>query len=134
MKMQNIIRMQAVVIGLGAALLIASKAQAQEIVNTEFNDGPYVTAYDQPTTTAQAIATPQAKMATDASPTVVAAAPVVVDEAMVAVGTTLERLLIAASFLGLSLYVVYAFSELRRSDRELYMRRRQTLTRRAALS
>jgi len=133
MKMQNMIRMQVVMIGLGAALLFASKAQAQEIVNTEFNDGPYVTAYDQPTT-AQAIATPQAKMAADANPPVVAAIPVVADEATVAVATTLERLLIAVSFLGLSLYVVYAFSELRRSDRELHIRRRQTLTRPAALS
>jgi len=134
MKMQNIIRVQVVMVGLGAALLFASKAQSQEIVNTEFNDGPYVAAYDQPTTIAQSIAAPQAKMASDANTAVVAATPVAVDEAMVFVGTTLERLLIAASFIGLSLYVIFAFSELRRSDRELYMRRRRTLTRRAALS
>jgi hypothetical protein len=43
MRVQKIIRMQAAMIGLGAALLLASAALAQEITNTEFPDRPGTT-------------------------------------------------------------------------------------------
>jgi len=43
MKLQMILRMQAVVIGFAGVLLLASSVPAQEIVNTNFADGPNVT-------------------------------------------------------------------------------------------
>ena len=42
MKFHTILRTQWLVTGLGAALLLAAPVNAQEITNTEFNDGPYV--------------------------------------------------------------------------------------------
>ena len=44
MKIQNIIRMQAVVVGFAGALLLASVAPAQEIVNQEWAERPGATA------------------------------------------------------------------------------------------
>src|SRR6266567_3251353 len=52
MKIQNIIRMQAVVIGFAGVLFLASSAPAQEITNTEWPDAPGAT------TTVQASAAP----------------------------------------------------------------------------
>jgi hypothetical protein len=40
MKIENIIRMQGIVIALGAALLLASSVHAQEIDNVSFDEGP----------------------------------------------------------------------------------------------
>ncbi len=40
MKIQNIIRMQAIVIALGAALFLAGSLRAQEIDNVSFDEGP----------------------------------------------------------------------------------------------
>jgi hypothetical protein len=47
-----------IITGLGAALLFAGTVKAQEITNTEFNDGPYVTAFAQPTQSVSAQVTP----------------------------------------------------------------------------
>src|SRR5258706_2521186 len=44
MKIQNILRAQAVMIGFAAMLLLASSAPAQEITNTEWPDGNNVSA------------------------------------------------------------------------------------------
>ena len=49
MRFQKMLRTQMIITGLGAALLFAGSVNAQEITNTEFNDGPYVTAFAQPT-------------------------------------------------------------------------------------
>jgi hypothetical protein len=48
MKFQNILRTPLLAFSLGAALLLAGYAKAQEIVNTEFEDGPYVVPFSQP--------------------------------------------------------------------------------------
>jgi hypothetical protein len=48
MKFQNVLRTPLLVFSLGAALLLAGSAKAQEIVNTEFEDGPYVVPFSQP--------------------------------------------------------------------------------------
>jgi hypothetical protein len=47
MKHQSKIRTQLAIAGLGAALLLAGAAKAQEIVNTSFDDGPDVTPFTQ---------------------------------------------------------------------------------------
>ena len=58
MRFQKILRTQMIITGLGAALLFAGSIKAQEITNTEFNDGPYVTAFAQPTQSVSAQVTP----------------------------------------------------------------------------
>jgi hypothetical protein len=133
MKVQNIFRMQAVVIGLGAALFLASSAPAQEIVNTSFNDGPYVASFDQPTATAAAQVTAAAATAANANasaPAVTVSEPVVSNEAVVSLENSAERWLVASSFFGLAMLAVYAFAELRRA-RSL-TQRPSSLLRRAA--
>jgi len=52
------LRTQMIITGLGAALLFAGSVNAQEITNTEFNDGPNVTAFAQPTQSVSAQVTP----------------------------------------------------------------------------
>lgn len=58
MRFQKMLRTQMIITGLGAALLFAGSVKAQEITNTEFNDGPYVTAFAQPTQSVSAQVTP----------------------------------------------------------------------------
>ena len=58
MRFQKMLRTQMIITGLGAALLFAGSIKAQEITNTEFNDGPYVTAFAQPTHSVSAQVTP----------------------------------------------------------------------------
>jgi hypothetical protein len=48
MKAQNVLRTPLLAFGLGAALLLVGSAKAQEIVNAEFEDGPYVVPFSQP--------------------------------------------------------------------------------------
>jgi hypothetical protein len=122
MKVQNIFRMQAMVIGLGAALFLASSTPAQEIVNTSFNDGPYVTSFDQPTAAAavQVSAAQATVTAVDmpaSAPAVAASQPVVRTEAVVSLENSAERWLIAGSFFGLAMIAVYALAEVRRARR-----------------
>jgi hypothetical protein len=117
MKVQNIFRMQAIVIGLGAALLLASPAPAQEIVNTSFNDGPNVTSFDQPAAPAAAQVTaaqPAAANSTASAPAI-AAAPVVTNEALVTVENSAERWVIISSFFGVMMLALYALAEVRRA-------------------
>jgi hypothetical protein len=47
MRIQNIFRMQVIVIGIGAALLLVSSAHAQEVENTVWDDGPNVAPFTQ---------------------------------------------------------------------------------------
>jgi hypothetical protein len=118
MKVQNIFRMQAIVIGLGAALFLASPAPAQEIVNTSFNDGPNVTPFDQPTAPAAAQVTaaqPAAANSTASAPAIAAAAPVVTNEALVTVENSAERWVIISAFFGVMMLALYALAEVRRA-------------------
>jgi hypothetical protein len=48
MKIQNIFRMQVAVITIGAALLLAGTARAQEIDNPSFDEGANSVAFTQP--------------------------------------------------------------------------------------
>jgi hypothetical protein len=114
MKVQNIFRMQAIVIGLGAALFLASPAPAQEIVNTSFNDGPNVTSFDQPTAPAAAQVTAAQPAAANSTASAIAA-PVVRNEAPVTVENSAERWVIISSFFGVMMLALYALAEVRRA-------------------
>jgi hypothetical protein len=64
-NLQNGIRTQLLIAGIGLAFLLASGASAQELSNTQFSDGPYVEAMGQTSTATgthievQATSTPQ---------------------------------------------------------------------------
>lgn len=47
MKLQNIIRMETIVIGFGVVLLLGASARAQEIENTNWDDGPGAVSFAQ---------------------------------------------------------------------------------------
>lgn len=57
MKFQNKVRTQLAIVGLGAALLFAGAARAQEIENATFNDGPNVAPFTQPVAAQDALNT-----------------------------------------------------------------------------
>lgn len=48
MKSRTVFRRHLFLVGLGATLLLAGSAKAQEITNTQFDDGPYVVPFSQP--------------------------------------------------------------------------------------
>jgi hypothetical protein len=142
MKIQNIIRTSTIAVGIAAAaLFLASSVRAQEIVNTEFSDGPYVATFSQPATTTAAAPAPVSAEATtttaDAntaiSPTVMASTPFVTEQAMVSFEKSAERWLIVSLMFGGAMLVIYAIAEVRRANRETYLRARTPLTRGAAL-
>jgi Ca2+/H+ antiporter len=138
MKVQNIFRMQAIVIGLGAALFLATPAPAQEIVNTSFSDGPNVTTFAQPAVPAAGQVSAAAATAADANSSasaIVASAPVVAEQAVTEQAVTsledsAQRWLIASAFFGIMMLAVYALAEVRRSRKST--ERPRSLLRRAA--
>jgi hypothetical protein len=134
MKMQNIIRMQAMVMGFGAALLLASAAPAQEIVNTEFNDGPDVAAFQQPAVTQAVTTTPAATSSDAITPSGAVATPVVTEAALDSFEGSARRWLVASVFFGIAMLAVYALAEIRRSTRKLTERPSSHLNRSAAVS
>jgi hypothetical protein len=133
MKVQNIFRMQAIVIGFGAALLLASAAPAQEIVNTEFNDGPNVAAFPQPAVTQVATTTPAAASSEAVTPSGAVAAPAVTETAAVSFEGSARRWLVASAFFGVAMLTVYALAEIRRSARKLTERTSSHFNRSAAV-
>jgi len=131
MRIQNMIRTSAIAVGIAAAaLFLASSVRAQEIVNTEFSDGPNVVTFPQPTTT---VAT-AADANTTVTPMVAISTPVVTEQALVSFENSAERWLIVSLMFGGAMLVVYAIAEVRRANRETYLRARTSLTRGAALS
>ncbi len=56
MKLQSILRIQAITIGFAATLFLASSVHAQEIDNTVWNDGPDTSTTAQPATVSAPVA------------------------------------------------------------------------------
>ena len=130
MTFQKMLRTQLVVAGFGAALFLASSAKAQEITNTEFNDGPYVAAFAQPVV-AQATPASTPVMTEPQAMQAVAAitAPVFADEETLAAASSVERWIVAGmllvAFIVIGLYCLAelnALTELKRANRSLRAR------------
>lgn len=122
MKVQNIIQLQALVIGFAAVLFLASSASAQEIVNTSFEDGPNVVAISE---TAAPVAgdlnSPRGEPQSANGATVIGE-PTVVREAGISLRTTLEGWLLTSLLLGIAIVALYALSEAKRANRNLAAR------------
>jgi len=137
MKLQNILRMQAIVIGLGATLLLASSAPAQEIVNTEFPDGPNVAAFAQP---APAATVNDSDAAVVLIPSVMSpaaasiATPVPAQAAAISLWYSVQGWVIASLLLCIGLVALYALAEAKRANRNLDARTGSQGYRRVALS
>jgi hypothetical protein len=127
MKLQNIFRMQAIVIGFGAVLLLSTPVKAQEIVNTEFSDGPSVTSFTQP-----AAITTEAAATAPSAVQVKAETPVATNPQLASMDSSIEGWLFGSSLFGVALIAIYAIAEVRRANRNL--RVRPSFTRRVVLS
>ena len=126
MKIQNMIRMQAAVIGFAGVLFLASSLPAQEITNTEWPDAPGAT------TTVQASAAP----AVDNSNTVAVnpsssgaaasvAKPIVSQEAAVSQWPAVETWALACLLIFFTLIALYKRAAARRADSNFPSRVRQ---------
>jgi hypothetical protein len=121
MKMQNILRIQAITFGLGAALLLSTPSKAQEIVNTEFPDGPYVTTFAQPSAkTAQTAATTPMTNNANTTPALTASAAPVATEELASISKPTESWLLASLPFALALLVVSISAWVRRSNKSQY--------------
>jgi len=117
MKFQKMLRTQMVITGLGAALLFAGSAQAQEITNIEFSDGPYVTAFAQPAQAVSAQASPASTPVITGSQTMQTVAavsfPVVPDDGGALPSSEVESWIVAGLlFIALGIIMFYCAAEL----------------------
>lgn len=125
MKIQNIIRMQAMVLGVGAALLLTSSVRAQEIENTSFNDGPNMVAIEQQVPASAATSSTVA--AVDSTATVSPTAPMMTEEAAVSTLAPVQISLLAFLVLCIALYAAHGVVEAKRLRRNLTARTRTQL-------
>jgi|SRR5580658_11288177 hypothetical protein len=131
MKMQNIIRMNVIGLGVAAVMLLASApTHAQEITNTEFSDGPYVTAYAQPTNPTQTAQTTQTT--TQAPATTVASTPVISNTQLASMAGSGDWAMASGLSGVVVLLTIFAVGQYRRINRNL--RPRRPLTRPVAFS
>ena len=123
MKLQNIIRMQAMVLGFAGVLLLANSAPAQEIANESFDDGPNVAPLAQP---APASVSSDLNSAAAEPQIVVSAAmisePIVARGAGISRWTLIEGWLIVSLLVCIAMGALYALSEAKRANRNLAAR------------
>lgn len=135
MKFQNFFRMQLMVVGFGAALLLASSVPAQEIDNTVWNDtNATVAAPDRPAP--QPIPNDANSTTTDSGAINLAAmntSSVLASESSASEWTPTEGWMVLALLICIALVALRAFVVARRPNQNLKSRTRQ-VDHRAALS
>lgn len=114
MKLHKIFRMQAVGMGIVAALFLASSAPAQEIENTRWNEGPNVAAFEQPAPAANGLKT--SVVNPSASSSAVIAKPVAAQESVIAPLSPVQGV-IAFSLVFMTLTALYRLAQAKRTDR-----------------
>jgi len=116
MTFEKLLRTQMIIAGLGAAVLFAGSARAQEITNAEFNDGPHTVAFAQPTEPVSATPASTPVMSETQALLAVAAIgmPVVPGEDSLVASSELERWVVAGTlFIALGVIIFYCAAELR---------------------
>ena len=135
------LRTQMLITGLGAALLFAGSVKAQEITNSEFSDGPYVTAFAQPTQSVSAQVTPASTPVMNEYQAMNAVAtitmPVVPDDGTLA-SSEIERWAVAGILFAALVVILFycaselsALAELKRANRSLRARTAARMSARA---
>ncbi len=125
MKVQNILRVTMIMIGIGAALLLTGSVQAQEIENTVWDDGPTVAPFAQPapTLTANDLQPSSAKsLAPEMSFAGVTTSPLITEEASVSQWTPVEGWLFVSLLVCIALVALYALEEAKRANRNIEAR------------
>ena len=136
MKFQNMIRTQLVLAGLGAALLFAGSASAQEIVNTEFSDGPNVVALAesspaQPTLATSPMQAASTQVQSEDSNEVSVADSLAGGDSLVQ-DPTEGAWLTTTLLICMALIAIFALAAAKREDRGFRSRRRSYVSPRAA--
>jgi len=135
MKIQNIIRMQAIMIGLGAALFLTTSTRAQEITNSSFDESRNCVAFSQPDPVPAATDLNSSAANSDATiPVAVIATPIVTQAAIVSLWNSIEGWVIASFLFCVALVALYALLEAKRANRNLEARIGSKVDRRAVLS
>jgi hypothetical protein len=114
MKLHKIFRMQAVGMGIVAALFLASSAPAQEIENTRWNEGPNVAAFEQPAPAANGLKT--SAVNPSSSNAAVIAKPVAAQESVVSPLRPVQGV-IEFSLVFMTLTALYRRAQAKRTDR-----------------
>ena len=121
MKFDNIIRKSLIVAGFSAALvLLPASVKAQEITNTEFNDGPNVTTLAQPsaeqtTTATTTMPSSQALQATESITASVQPEQV----SLIQVPAPSDKWVSTSLLVGIGAIALYALVEAKRANRVL---------------
>ncbi len=119
MKLQSILRMQAIILGFAAALFLAASAPAQDIHNTVWNDGP------DTSTSLIAQATPEPTSTTAAAQTSQASTPVpspVATKVSLSEVTPVNLWLFTLAIFFIGMVVLLVRTEVRRYKSNLSMR------------
>jgi hypothetical protein len=121
MKFENIIRKGLIVAGFSTALvLLPASVKAQEISNTEFTDGPNVTALAQPSVSQQAVTTTMpSSQALQANESISSAYAPSEQASLIQVPAPSEAWVTAALLVGILLIALYALAEAKRANRVL---------------
>ena len=127
MKLRNLIRLNAVVIGIAAALFFTSSVRAQEIENTTWTDTPNTVAFLQaaPQPATQSATQPADTTATDSlaiSSSAVVSKPAAAREAAVTQWAAVEIWILCSLLICIAIVALYALIEARRVNREFQAR------------
>ena len=118
MKFENIIRKGLVIAGFVTVMSLPATVHAQEITNTQFNDGPNVTALAQPTpaqdANASAPATLTGAQAMRASASISTASDSQQADVLEAPAPPRNPWVVASMSLGLGLITLVSFREMKR--------------------
>jgi hypothetical protein len=119
MKFYNIVRTSLIVAGFSAALvLLPASVKAQEITNTEFNDGPNVTTLAQPSVEQTTINTMPSSQALQASESITAS--VQPEQAsFIQVPAPSDKWVSTSLLVGIGAIALYALAEAKRANRVL---------------
>jgi len=126
MKMQKILRMQAMLIGFAGVLFLASSAPAQEITNTEWPDAPGTTATVQASTAPTVNhANPAAVNPSSTNAAASVAKPIANQEAAVSQWPAVETWTMACLLVFFTLIALYKRTAARHANSDLESRVRQ---------
>ena len=120
MKLRNIFRIEKIAIGCGLVLLLAASARAQEIENTNWDDGPGAVSFAQPAPARTAGDFNVTAMNSDAGAAAATITnPVVTQAAILSQSTPVEESAIVLLLACTALVAMYALAATRRRKRHI---------------
>jgi cytochrome c-type biogenesis protein CcmH/NrfG len=123
MKLQLFLRLVAIALVSGTALLLTGSVQAQEIDNTVWDDGPTVAVFAQPVPSlADNELQPAVTESTAVSFAAMTTVPLPMKESSASQWTPVEGWLFASLLVCIALVALYALAEAKRANRSLAAR------------